>query len=197
MALLAKHTTIHTLRLSSSSLARPEDWPGSNTAEASSAVFALQSLEYTGLTPSAREVQVLREILRSAKDLRSLSVEQPFCRSRSRADMRAWSADHLSVLSGEVLLASSFSKLTSLGVMHAVFAESELFEALGRCKLTLARLTLRHVALLQGDREWKRIAQTMLAMPALLYVELVLWPAVTHYFLGVGFALGVGGMRVY
>lgn len=103
----------------------------------------------------------------------------------------------MGVLPGEVLLASSFSKLASLSITHAVFVESDLFQALEKCRLSLARLTLLHVALLPGDREWKRIAQTMLAMPALVSVELVLWPAVTHYFVGVGFALGVGGMCVY
>jgi hypothetical protein len=112
--------------------------------------------------------QLCVDILGGASELQALGFDQGI-----RFDNKC----RLAPLPPELLLASRLSSLTHLFIENAFVNADSLIEALSRCQNSLVCTSMCYVALSMNDEGWVKVVRTLLAMPGLVYVQLLLIPA--------------------
>lgn len=153
---------VHNLKVDEYAFEDSDDLLAHDRVNIVACMSTLRVFEFVGNIPHD-QMPIYEEILRCAPQLRSLALN-------TSIDME--SEIHLKGLDSELLVAKNISALATLRITRASMVEHCLIEALQHCRTTLTHLTMLHVALSTSDEGWVRVAQTLLAMPKLVFVEL-------------------------
>lgn len=158
---------VHSLKVDEHAFDDSDDLLAYDRAEIVACMSTLRAFEFVGNIPHD-QMSIYEEILRGAPQLRNLTLN-------TSIDME--SEIYLTRIDSELFLANNISALTNLRITRAMMVAENLIQALQHCRTTLSHLTMRHVALLVSDEGWLRVAQILLAMPKLVFVELQMIPA--------------------
>lgn len=137
-----------------------------NRATIMDSMSTLKTFEFIGEMPHD-QIPIYEEIIRGAPQLGNLALD---------IAIHLESEIYLRRLDLEFFLVNKISALSNLRITRAVMVEGSLIQALQHCRTTLTHLTMRHVALAMSDEGWLHVAQILLAMPKLVFVELQMIP---------------------